>query len=477
MELIYDPGENDRFWNEISQLPGFPTDDKISLEKMIFESDALFAIPSILLESGLEQGESVLLVIDPTPMRRGKDSLKPLVIKVLEQAGYQVIQLILEPDESGQVHTDMDHIEIVKRQLKKNLTVISVGSGVVTDITKHACYLYEQEKNESIFFIVFQTANSVSAYTSDMAPVFVQGVKRTLASRYPNILICDLETLVDAPLEMTVAGVGDLLAAFVSFPDWYIAYHLGMDEHYTTLPQYLMGDLDQIFLEYAIDIRKPTLKGMEVLAKLISLGGLAMSLSHATTPMSGYEHVISHVLDMIQEHQKEELTQHGSQVSLAAVMASLSYQDFLRDFDPIRVNINTIFPSKQMMNKNVKDAFIQVDPSGKAGNECWSDYEQKLDKWAKNSDQIKNFLKNWAEHKKKIEPLTRTPKRILDVLTTIDAPLRFRDLVPSIKSEDAHFAFFNAPLMRKRLTLGDLLIFFDWDRDSLWQEITKLGVL
>jgi predicted HAD superfamily phosphohydrolase YqeG len=27
-----------------------------------------------------------------------------------------------------------------------------------------------------------------------------------------------------------------------------------------------------------------------VLAKLIALGGLAMSLAHATTPMSGYEH-------------------------------------------------------------------------------------------------------------------------------------------------------------------------------------------
>ena len=29
------------------------------------------------------------------------------------------------------------------------------------------------------------------------------------------------------------------------------------------------------------------------------------------------------------------------------------------------------------------------------------------------------------------------------------------------------------PLMRKRLTLGDMLIFMDWDRDVLWNTIWK----
>jgi hypothetical protein len=29
----------------------------------------------------------------------------------------------------------------------------------------------------------------------------------------------------------------------------------------------------------------------------------------------------------------------------------------------------------------------------------------------------------------------------------------------------------NASLMRKRLTLGDILIFMGWDRESIWQNI------
>ncbi len=159
----------------------------------------------------------------------------------------------------------------------------------------------EQESGERLPFVVYQTANSVSAYTSNMAPTFVEGVKRTLPSRYPDALVCDLETLRDAPRAMTVAGVGDLLAAFVSFPDWVLANRLGLDPGYTPLAQELMGPLDEIFLEEAPPIRSGSLEGMATLAKLIALGGLAMSLSHATTPMSGYEHVISHILDLLAE--------------------------------------------------------------------------------------------------------------------------------------------------------------------------------
>ena len=125
---------------------------------------------------------------------------------------------MMRADESGQVHTDMPHIREVQANLSQGCSVLSVGSGVITDIAKHGCFLYQQETGESVPFVVFQTANSVSAFTSNMSPTFVDGVKRTLDSRYPDALICDLETLRDAPAEMTAGGVGDMLAVFVSFP-------------------------------------------------------------------------------------------------------------------------------------------------------------------------------------------------------------------------------------------------------------------
>ena len=35
-------------------------------------------------------------------------------------------------------------------------------------------------------------------------------------------------------------------------------------------------------------------------------------------------------------------------------------------------------------------------------------------------------------------------------------------------------AFMNASLMRKRLTLGDILIFTEWDRESIWRDVWQM---
>src|SRR5262249_44569635 len=142
-----------------------------------------------------------------------------LLLRTLQAADLRVETLELEPDVTGQVHTDMPHIHAVQRRLRDGMALLAVGSGTVTDVAKHAAYLFERAGGSRLPFVVYQTANSVSAYTSNMAPTFLDGVKRTLASRYPDALVCDLETLRDAPRAMTVAGVGDLLAAFVSLPD------------------------------------------------------------------------------------------------------------------------------------------------------------------------------------------------------------------------------------------------------------------
>ena len=249
--------------------------------------------------------------------------------------------------------------------------MLSVGSGTVTDVAKHGCHVYQQEQGiQPLPFVVYQTANSVSAYTSNMAPTFVDGVKRTLPSRYPDVLICDLETLRDAPDAMTVAGVGDLLAAFGSYADWWLAYRLGLDKTYTEFAQTLMGPLDEIFLEQAEGLRKGTLESTAILAKLIALGGLAMSLSHATAPLSGYEHVISHVLDLLAEKKERPLAQHGTQVALATLLTTAAYQVFFNEFEPAEINLENCYPTEAQMKARIETAFFPLDPTGRVAAEC-----------------------------------------------------------------------------------------------------------
>ncbi len=84
------------------------------------------------------------------------------------------------------MHTDLEQIGRVQARLVPGCAVIAVGSGTITDIAKQACHQFEQATGDLVPFVAVQTANSVSAYTSNMAPTFVRGVKRTLPSRYPT---------------------------------------------------------------------------------------------------------------------------------------------------------------------------------------------------------------------------------------------------------------------------------------------------
>jgi len=55
----------------------------------------------------------------------------------------------------------------------------------------------------------------------------------------------------------------------------------------------------------------------------------------------------------------------------------------------------------------------------------------------------------------------------------VGAPTHWSELNPPINGKEARYAFMHASLMRKRVTLGDLLIFTGWDRESLWNKIWK----
>ncbi|MBV5323717.1 iron-containing alcohol dehydrogenase, partial [bacterium] len=188
-KLPYDPADEAKFWQEIQKLPGFPTHETMPVKHMIFESGAWFKTTEILKSVGARLDMPLIVVMDESTMRRDGGDLKSYALEALRKDGWQVRVCSLPADESGQVHTDMPHIQMVQGNLSPGCAVLSIGSGVVTDIAKHGCFLYQQETGEKIPFVVYQTANSVSAYTSNMSPTFVDGVKRTLDSRYPDALI------------------------------------------------------------------------------------------------------------------------------------------------------------------------------------------------------------------------------------------------------------------------------------------------
>jgi glycerol-1-phosphate dehydrogenase [NAD(P)+] len=246
-----------------------------------------------------------------------------------------------------------------------------------------------------------------------------------------------------------------------------------MDSSYTEFQQTLMAPIEAVFLGHAARIRERALEGMALQAKFIAVAGLGGSLLHASTPLSGYEHVISHLIDQQSEHSGRPPALHGTQVVLASMLVSEAYRLFLGSFDPAEVRIEGCYPTERDMKKRIETAFAAVDPSGNTAAECWKDYRIKLERWHSNRQIFEDFLKDWAEIRSGIERFLRTPEYIASILAELGSPLSFDELDPPVDEGKVKFAFLNAPLIRRRATLGDLIVFLGWDREALWETVWR----
>ncbi len=472
MNLPYDPSDPN-FKTAIRAIPGYPPGEDVPIRAMVFQSDALFRLPELLTTIGARPDAPLLLVVDELPIRRNGQELKPFTINYLRDAGWQAETIVLKPEHGAPLHTDMHQIERVQSRLSRDAAVIAIGSGTVTDVSKHACFLYEKEHGTHIPFIIMPTANSVSAYTSNTASVEVGGVKKTLPSRYLDVLLCDIETLSSAPRTATLAGVGDLLVAFGCFADWFLAARVGHDTNYSDLPRLLIGPLDQIFLENAPDIREATPHGTAILAKLLALEGLCQALAHTTAPFSGFEHSISHLLDLMTKQHLVPPTLHGTQVALLTVLTTLAFQAFMREFDPTTLDLDSCYPSADEMHARIQRAFAPLDASGGIAEECWREYKKKLDAWYAHRADFEQFIRDWDSIRAQLETIVRPPQLLVEILQRMDSPTHFEQLNPAPAAEHLRFAFINASYIRSRFTLGDLFIFLNWNMEQLWDTLWR----
>src|SRR6266566_3821979 len=122
----------------------------VEIDEILIGPSALMDLPSVLLRAGVQPGAKVLLLMDETPMLRDDVDLKRFVRDLLYVAGYDESAVWLEGDEYGLVHADYDHVEGVLWDLEHGQmgtgasAIIALGSGTITDIAKHAAYLYDQ---------------------------------------------------------------------------------------------------------------------------------------------------------------------------------------------------------------------------------------------------------------------------------------------------------------------------------------------
>jgi len=361
----------------------------------------------------------------------------------------------------GSLHTELEPIATVQAKLVPGAVVVALGSGVIADITKHAVYGFEAG-GERLNLIVAQTANSVCAFTSGMAVVTIDGVKRTLESRLPDILVLDTRVLADAPREYSEGGIGDASVSAVAFADYRLSYLLGMTRW------------EPMAWEVMAFSRSRFLACDEVLADVASIGagataidlsacGFAMTVAGESAPLSGLEHVSSHTLDMVAEVQNRPIGSHGSQCALSSILSLIAWERLLElpelpAFDPAEID-------EELWRGKVEAAFGWVDDTGAAWQECWSDFSTKIKAWKDHATGIGGVVGDWASASRGLRAYVTPPATYVAALAAAGHPLRWEDIPTDLTEAAARWAFTNAHLMRKRTSVADVLAFA-----GLWTE-------
>ncbi|GAB5401872.1 MAG: iron-containing alcohol dehydrogenase family protein [Aureliella sp.] len=199
-------------------------------------------------------------------------------------------------------------LELVSRVPSSTSAIVGIGGGKALDVAK---YIATQAR---LPYFSVPTSLSNDGFCSPQSSLTYQGARRSFPASIPFGLVVDTQVCLQAPKELTLSGIGDLVAKFTAVRDWKLSFHE------TGEP---VGDFAALLSDGSVHafMNRPKLdtQGMQLLATALMMNGLAMAMCGTSRPASGSEHLISHALDRILEPPRL----HGIQVGVATYLMSL----------------------------------------------------------------------------------------------------------------------------------------------------------
>ncbi len=204
--------------------------------------------------------------------------------------------------------------------------IVGVGSGVINDLGKILSQISGRK------YIVVATAPSMDGYASDSASMTVDNLKVSVPCKCASVIIGDTDILKNAPVHLLKAGLGDMLAKYVSIAEWRIA-HLITGEYYCEKVAQLIRKAVKKCVDNAAGLLKRDERAVDAVFNGLVLGGISMAYAGVSRPASGVEHYISHVWDMRTLEFGTKTDLHGIQCAVGTLLAAKLY-DALRKITP-----------------------------------------------------------------------------------------------------------------------------------------------
>ncbi|MEZ0168957.1 sn-glycerol-1-phosphate dehydrogenase [Microvirga sp. TS319] len=405
---------------------------------------ALAALPDAVRVAG---DRPPMIVADQNTMAAaGRDALS-----LLEQAGFLTeAPVILEgkPRLKPNAQVARDMANAIKA---RGVIPVSVGSGVVNDLTKYAAEL------AGVAYVSVPTAASMDGYAASGAALLDNGFKRTLACAPPVSIVADLDVIARAPPRMAGWGYGDLAGKIVAGADWTLADALG-EEPLNREPFALVQENVRAWLSKPADIGRADPAALGDLMDGLLVSGFAMQAHGNSRPASGAEHLISHVWEMEGLTHRGEPAAHGACVGIGTVAILALYEWFLaQDIDDEVVRRAA---GRTASPDSIEAEIAAAFPNQAIAESARIEMREKLGQATRRAERLSTLRATWPSLREELRRFCVSPGEVEGWLREAGAPTHPEDLGVPLQTLAAEYR--RARLIRRRFTILDLLDDLGW---------------
>ncbi len=373
-----------------------------AVEHVTIETGAINAIPGYAKAYGAKKA-FIIGDINTYPLAGDK------ITAMLEAEGIACSKYVfkerrLEPDEKA-VGSLVLHYDA------KSDIIISIGSGVINDISKILAY------QTNTPYVIVASAAFMDGYAAGSSSMAIDGVKVTVPAKSPDVIIGDINILNGAPIHMAKAGLGDMLAKYVSICEWRLS-NLINGEYYCEE----VAEFTRQSLRNCVNGAKGLLEHREDSMKMLFEGlincGKAMDYAGCSRPGGGVEHYFSHIWDMRGLDFGTPTSSHGMQVALGTLNTIKCYQE-LKNITPNREKALAY-----AKNFDFADWSEQLRSFVGKGAEAMIELEAKEKKYDldKHAARLEVILEKWDDILRIIDEELPTVEEFEAILDSIEAP-------------------------------------------------------
>lgn len=334
--------------------------------------------------------------------------------------------------------------------------ILAIGSGTINDLCKFSSFKL------GLPYMVFATAPSMDGFVSIGAALVTDFVKTTYSAHVPLAVIGDTEILSQAPMEMIVAGLGDILGKYTCLLDWKMAQIIN-GEYYCDTIAGMVKEAVEIVVEESTKVKDRNPAAVKAITEALILSGIAMSFTENSRPASGSEHHLSHYWEMKFQAEGKPPVLHGIKVGIGMIAVTQMYEMFTEEKIDFASARNASFDASAWEEK-VRNCF------GQAAEGILALEERSGKNNLEKRNQRLTILENkWPLIRDTIKENLPSSQKMIQLLQSLGAPVRPSQV--GISDEMTRDAIILAKEIRDRFTLLQML----WDTgllESYAEEIT-----